>query len=132
MSFFSVLDPAVDGARAAVDGLLALFTPVAGGFAAAAAIVVFTVLVRLLISPLSWLQARAAKRGAALAPELAELREKHKDDPMTLATATLELQRANGAGMSRSLLPALVQAPFFMVMFHLVQPGAGPASGVLA
>jgi YidC/Oxa1 family membrane protein insertase len=119
-------------ADSGLEGLATLLTPSLGGLAAAGAIVLFTVLVRLLVSPLSWLQARSARRGAALAPQIAELRARHKDDPMALATETLALQRANGAGPGLSLLPGLVQAPFFMVMYRLVQPGAGALAGVLA
>ena len=86
--------------------------------AAAAGIVLLTVAVRLLISPLTFLQVRAERRRAALAPRVRELRDKHRDDPLTLATETLALQRAAGAGPIVGLLPALAQAPFFMVMFH--------------
>jgi len=132
MSLFAAFDAVVGVAHSAIEGLATLLTPTVGGLAAALAIVVCTILVRLLISPLSWLQARSAKRGAALAPEIAKLREKHKDDPVKLAGETLALQRANGAGPGMSLLPALVQAPFFMIMFRLVQPGAGVPSGLLA
>ena len=132
MSLFAAFDAVVGVAHSAIEGLATLLTPTVGGLAAALAIVVCTILVRLLISPLSWLQARSAKRGAALAPEIAKLREKHKDDPVKLAGETLALQRANGAGPGMSLLPALVQAPFFMIMFRLVQPGAGAPSGLLA
>jgi YidC/Oxa1 family membrane protein insertase len=122
----------VSAARSVLEGLAALLTPVTGGLAAALAIVVFTVAVRLLISPLGWLQARSAQRGAALAPQLTELRKQHSDDPVRLASETLALQRANGASPFAALLPALAQAPFFMLMFHLVQPGPGAATGVLA
>ncbi|GAA2507426.1 membrane protein insertase YidC [Winogradskya humida] len=96
----------------------------------ALAIVVLTMAVRLLISPLSYLQARAAKRSAALAPELAALREKHRDNPMTLATESLALQRANGISPWAALLPALAQAPFFMLMYHQVQSVSGTLFGV--
>jgi YidC/Oxa1 family membrane protein insertase len=132
MFISSAFHAVVTAAHAAIEALAALLAPGVGGLAATAAIVLFTVLVRLLVSPLSWIQARAARRGAALAPELAQLREKHKDDPVALATQTLALQRANGAGPGLSLLPALVQAPFFMIMYRLVQPGPGPVSGLLA
>jgi YidC/Oxa1 family membrane protein insertase len=132
MFISSAFHAVVDGAHTLIEGLATLLAPGLGGLAAAAAIVLFTVLVRLLVSPLSWMQARAAKRGAALAPEIARLRAKHRDDPMALATETLALQRSHGAGPGLSLLPALVQAPFFMIMFQLVQPGAGPVSGLLA
>lgn len=82
-------------------------------------IVLFTVAVRLLISPLTYLQVRAERRRAALAPEMADLREKHRDDPLTLATEMLALQRRAGAGPMAGLLPALAQAPFLLLVFHL-------------
>jgi YidC/Oxa1 family membrane protein insertase len=132
MSISAALDAVVGVAHSALEDLATLLTPLAGGFAAALAIVAFTVAVRLLISPLTWLQARSAKRGAALAPQLALLREKHRDDPVLLATETLALQRANGARPFAAMLPALAQAPFFMLMFHLVQPGSGTPAGVLS
>ena len=59
------------------------------------------------------------------------MREKHRDDPVALATATLALQRANGAGPFVSLLPGLAQAPFFMVMYRVAaNPRAGAVFGV--
>jgi YidC/Oxa1 family membrane protein insertase len=91
----------------------------AAGTSPAVAIILFTVAVRLLISPLTYLQVRGERRRAALAPQMRELREKHRDDPVTLATEMLALQRAAGAGPIVGLLPALAQAPFFMVMFQV-------------
>jgi YidC/Oxa1 family membrane protein insertase len=132
MFISSVFHAVVGLADSGLEGLATLLTPALGGLAAAGAVVAFTVLVRLLVSPLSWLQARAARRGAALAPQIAELRERHRADPAALATETLALHRAHGAGPGKSLLPGLVQAPFFMVMYRVVQPVAGVATGVLA
>jgi YidC/Oxa1 family membrane protein insertase len=123
---------AVGVAHSAIEGLAALLTPVAGGLAGALAIVVFTLAVRLLISPLTYLQVRGERRRIALAPQIDKLREKHKDDPRTLATETLALQRSAGAGPLAGLLPGLAQAPFFMIMFRLVQPGPGAVTGLLA
>jgi YidC/Oxa1 family membrane protein insertase len=102
-----------------IDHLSALLVPITGSHAVAAAIVVLTLLVRLLISPLSYLQARAERRRQALAPQVEQLREKHRDDPLTLAAETMALQRANGAGPLVTLLPALAQAPFFLVMYRV-------------
>ncbi|HEU4346956.1 MAG TPA: membrane protein insertase YidC [Actinoplanes sp.] len=82
------------------------------------AIILFTIAVRLLISPLTYLQVRAERRRTALAPRIAELREKYPDEPLTLAAETLALQREAGAGPAVSLLPVLAQVPFFMLMFH--------------
>ena len=132
MSLSAVLDAVAGVAHSALEGLAALLTPTTGALAAALAVVVFTMAVRLLISPLSWLQARSARRSAALAPEIAKLREKHRDDPVALATETLALQRSHGVSPFAALLPALAQAPFFMLMYHGGQPGAGAPTGVLA
>ncbi|MET0416249.1 MAG: membrane protein insertase YidC [Actinoplanes sp.] len=92
-------------------------------------IVVLTLLGRLLISPLSYLQIRAERRRQALEPQVAKLREKHRDDPLTLASETLALQRANGAGPLASLLPGLAQAPFFLIMYRVALDA--PAGAVL-
>jgi YidC/Oxa1 family membrane protein insertase len=112
-----------------IDHLSALLAPVTDGHAVAAAIIVLTVLVRLLISPLSYLQARVERRRQVLAPQVEQLREKHRDDPLTLAAETMALQRANGAGPLVSLLPALAQAPFFLVMYRVALDA--PAGAVL-
>jgi YidC/Oxa1 family membrane protein insertase len=116
MSILSIFDAVVGVAHSVVAGFA---SPAVG-------IIVFTVAVRLLISPLTFLQVRAERRRAALAPQVAELREKHRDDPLALAAETLALHRAAGAGPIVGLLPALAQAPFFMVMFRV---SAGVAVG---
>jgi YidC/Oxa1 family membrane protein insertase len=125
MSFTNV----VNAAHSAIESLATLLTPTVGSLSAALAIVLFTLLVRLAISPLGYLQARAARRQAALAPQIVKLREKHRDDPMVLTAETLALQRANGAGMLRSMLPGLAQMPFFMVMYRVAL--AAPAGALL-
>jgi YidC/Oxa1 family membrane protein insertase len=109
MSISAALGAAVGVAHSAIEGLATLLTPVAGGLAGALAIVVFT-----------------------LAPQVDKLREKHEDDPLKLATETVALQRAAGAGPLAGALPSLAQAPFFIIMFRLVQPGPGAVTGLLA
>jgi YidC/Oxa1 family membrane protein insertase len=110
MSFF------VHFAHSIINALAAVSTP-------ALAIVLFTVAVRLLISPLTYWQIRGVKRQAALAPQMATLRTRHKNDPMALATATVELQREHGISPFGALLPALAQAPFLMLMFRVSNDG---------
>jgi YidC/Oxa1 family membrane protein insertase len=114
----------VGAAHVAIASLAPVFGP-------ALAIVVFTLLVRLLISPLTYLQVRGERRRAALAPEIEQLRAKHGNDPLTLATETLALQRANGISPYAAFLPALVQAPFFMVMYRVaLHAPAGSLLGI--
>ncbi len=108
MSILSFFDAVVGVAHSLIEALSA---PALG-------IIVLTIVVRLLISPLTYLQVRGERRRAALAPRLRELREKHRDDPLALAAETLAVQRAAGAGPVVGLLPALAQAPFFLVVFR--------------
>jgi YidC/Oxa1 family membrane protein insertase len=131
MSIFAAFGAVVGIAHSAIEGLATLLTPIAGGLAGALAIVVFTLVVRALISPLTYVQVRGERRRTALAPQIDKLRRKHRNDPMTLATETLALQRANGAGPMVSMLPALAQAPFFMIMYQVALRGpSGSLAGV--
>lgn len=98
----------------------ALGSALAGFATPAPAIVAFTVVVRLLMHPLSRAAVRGEKARAALAPEIRKLTDKYGKDKVELQQKTLELYRANGTSMLAGCLPALVQAPFFMVMYRLV------------
>jgi YidC/Oxa1 family membrane protein insertase len=120
MFVFAPFDAVVGVAHSAVDGLADLLTPLTGDLAGAAAIVLLTVCVRLLVSPLSYLQVRGERRRAALAPRLAELQQQHRGDPQRLAAESLALHREAGTGLLAGCLPALLQAPFLMVMYRLV------------
>ena len=97
----------------------------------ALAIVAFTVAVRLLVHPLSRAAVRGEKARAALAPEVRELTEKYGKDRVELQEKTLELYRSNGTSMLAGCLPALVQAPFFMVMYRLVTTPSPLLDGTL-
>ena len=74
-----------------VEQLAELLQPLFHGSAAAAAIVLFTLLVRLLVHPLSRAAARGQKARAELQPRIAELRRRHGRDPERLQRAVLEL-----------------------------------------
>jgi YidC/Oxa1 family membrane protein insertase len=131
----SIFQAFVGYAHAAIEGLASLLTPLAGSFAVALAIVLFTLLVRLAITPFTYWQIRSGRRREALAPQLASLRAKHAQDPSALAAETLALHRANGISPFAGLLPGLIQAPFFMVMYRVAyrvayQAPAGALFGV--
>ncbi|MBM7082775.1 YidC/Oxa1 family membrane protein insertase [Micromonospora humidisoli] len=130
MLAFSPVHDAAAAAGSAVGWLAGLLTPLAGGAATAAAIVLFTIAVRLLISPLTVAQVRAERRRAALAPQLRQLRQRYAGDPATLQAELFALYRAAGASPVAGCLPALLQAPFFLVMYRLFGTGDG-AVGLL-
>jgi YidC/Oxa1 family membrane protein insertase len=123
MSPFVLLNPAVNAAYHAVYGVATGLAPVVGDGGFALAIVLFTLTVRLLLHPLARAQSRSAVRArnarAALAPELAKLRRRHRDDPVQLNRATVELYRRHGISPLAGFLPLLAQLPVFALMYRL-------------
>lgn len=115
----------VAAAGAAVSWLAGTIAPLTGGAATAAAIVLFTVAVRLLISPLTVAQVRGERRRAALAPLVRDLRRRYADDPVRLQSELFGLYRSAGASPIAGCLPALLQAPFLLVMYRLFTTGEG-------
>jgi YidC/Oxa1 family membrane protein insertase len=112
MSVFSVF-------AGLVQDLADLLQPFFGATAAAAAIVLFTALVRLLVHPLSRAAARGQKARTRLQPKIAELRRQHKDSPEKLQKAVLELHAEEKVSPMSGCLPGLFQLPAFFLLYHL-------------
>ena len=113
----------VDLAYHLVCWIAAILAPLTGGLATAAAIIAFTVAVRLLLLPLSYFAVRGSVRGegarARLQPRIAELKRRHRNDPQRLQAELGALYRAEGSGMFGGFLPLLIQLPFFSIMYRL-------------
>jgi YidC/Oxa1 family membrane protein insertase len=109
----------VDAAYHAVSLFAGAFAPVLGGLAAAAAIVAFTMAVRLLLLPLSYRAMRGLESQARLAPMVAALRKKHARQPDRLQRELAALYRAEGTSMFAGFGPLLLQWPFLSVMYLL-------------
>jgi len=102
-----------------VERLADLLAPLFHGSAAAAAIVLCTALVRLLVHPLSRAAARGQKARTRLQPQIAELRKKYGRDPERLQRAVLELHRKEQVSPLAGCLPGLLQLPAFFLLYHL-------------
>jgi YidC/Oxa1 family membrane protein insertase len=102
-----------------VVALSMFLTPLGGGLATALAIVLFTVGVRLLLSPLSYHAVRGQASMSALQPKITELRKRYQRQPDKLQQELTALYRAEGGGMLAGCLPLLLQLPFFSVMYRL-------------
>jgi len=109
----------VDLAYHLVCWFAAILAPLFGGLAAAAAIVVFTMLIRLALVPLSYYAVRGERARSRLLPRVQELQRRHAKDPERLRRELAALQRAEGASMYAGCLPLLLQLPFFSVMYRL-------------
>ncbi|MET7284344.1 membrane protein insertase YidC [Streptomyces sp. NPDC005573] len=115
-----------------VEQLADLLQPLFHASAAAAAIVLFTALVRLLVHPLSRAAARGQRARAALQPRIAALRVRHAKNPERLQKAVLELHREEKVSPFSGILPSLLQLPAFFVLYHLFsRPAADGGHGGL-
>ena len=119
MSVFAFLDVPTGIAQHLVTGLASAVHPLLGVSATAAAIVVFTLLVRLALHPLSRARVRGERTRTRLAPQLAELSRRHRGRPEALRAAQAELYRTEGVSPLAGCLPVLLQWPVFSVMYRL-------------
>jgi len=113
----------VDAAYHLVFALTHLLTPVAGGLAAAAAIILFTAAVRLLISPLSLRALRGQAAMARIAPQVQALRTRYRRQPERFQRELTALYQREGTGPLSGLWPLLAQWPFLSVMYLLFRSG---------
>ena len=117
-------------AFAALVGALAdVLHPLFQTASTAAAIVLFTALVRLAVHPLSRAAARGQKARTRLQPQIAELRRKHGKDPQRMQQALMDLHREEKVSPLSGCLPSLLQMPAFFLLYHLFSSrsiGDGP------
>jgi YidC/Oxa1 family membrane protein insertase len=88
------------------------------------AIMIVTIVIKLILSPLYEFQIRSGRKAMlqqrALAPELAELRKKHKGDPQRMSAAQMELYRERGINPLSNMtgcLPSLLQIPILSALY---------------
>jgi YidC/Oxa1 family membrane protein insertase len=84
-------------------------------------IVLITILIKALFWPLTAASTRSMKRMAALAPELAALKEKYKDDQQKQMQKTWEIYKKNKVNPMSGCLPMLIQMPVFIGFFIMIR-----------
>lgn len=85
------------------------------------AIIVMTLIVRIILYPLTAKAARAGKRMQELSKPMQEIKEKYKDNPQKQQQATLDLFRKHGVNPLSGCWPLLIQFPIFIAMFNLLR-----------
>lgn len=97
------------------------------GVSEAISIMLFTVFLRVILSPISTLAMIHMVRNKAamhmLKPQISQLNEKHKDDPKTLAINTMQLYKDNDITLfnKNSLLNILTQGVSGFAVFQAIQ-----------
>ncbi len=85
------------------------------------AIIIMTIMVKLVTFPLNNKQIQSAKRMQVLQPELKKIQQKYKDDKEKQNKAVTEFMRENNMNPMAGCLPLLVQFPILIGIFRLLQ-----------
>jgi YidC/Oxa1 family membrane protein insertase len=117
MLAFGPIDAAVGVAHDLVMRFAATLLPLTGAGSGAAAIILFTMLVRLALLPLTVRQIRGERARARISPRLAELREEHGDDREAFGRAYTELVPDRGRRAFAGCLPAIAQGIVLMGLY---------------
>ena len=81
-------------------------------------IIIFSILVKVVVYPLTHKSYTASAEMQKLQPKIAALRERHKDDPQKLNRATMRLYKEHGVSPLGGCLPMLVQMPVFIALYR--------------
>lgn len=84
------------------------------------AIVIFTILVKIVLFPLSHKGMVSMSKLKDIAPKMKELQEKYKDDKQKLQIHMMELYKKHGANPLGGCLPLLLQIPIFFAIYRVL------------
>jgi len=82
-------------------------------------LIIFSILVKLLVAPLTKKQFDSTKSMQTAQPQIAALKEKYKDDAKKLNEETMKLYKELGINPLGGCLPLLIQMPILIAMFNL-------------
>jgi YidC/Oxa1 family membrane protein insertase len=109
--------------RPMLNALLWLYSVLGGQFWLA--IIIFTVIVRLLMTPLMLPQQRSAKKMQELQPQLQELQKKYGKDREKLSQEQMKLYREAGVNPVGGCLPMLLQFPIWIGLYQSIIQALG-------
>ncbi|MFA7625571.1 MAG: membrane protein insertase YidC [Candidatus Kapaibacterium sp.] len=84
-------------------------------------IIIFSIIMKFLLYPLTIQQMRSAQKMQLLAPEMAKLREKYKDDNMKQQQAVMGLYSEYGINPAGGCLPMILQMPILIALWQLLR-----------
>ncbi|MEW9121440.1 MAG: YidC/Oxa1 family membrane protein insertase [Thermotaleaceae bacterium] len=84
-------------------------------------IIFFTIIVKLILMPLTFQQLKQTKLMADLQPKMKELQNKYKNDKETLNIKTMELYKEHKVNPVGGCLPLLIQMPIIFGLFAVLR-----------
>ena len=102
-----------------------LFDLLIGLVPAGIAVILMTVIVKLVIAPITYKQYVSQARMKVLKPEINELNEKYADNPMKKQQETMKLYGKAGVSPMSGCIPALLQMPILYALFSFFPSAIG-------
>lgn len=84
-------------------------------------IILLTIFIKVILLPLTFKQMQSMKKMQEIAPLQKKLQEKYKNDKEKLNKEIMELYRKNNVNPASGCLPLLIQFPFLIALFRLLQ-----------
>ncbi len=89
------------------------------------AIILLTILLKIILYPFTIQSLRSQRAMQALQPKLEALKQQYKNDKEGLAKAMMELYQKEKVSPFSSCLPLLVQLPFLFALYQVLRDGFG-------
>ena len=84
------------------------------------AIIALTIIIRIILFPLSFKGMVGMQKLKDLAPKMKEIQEKHKGNPQKMQAAMMELYKQHGANPLGGCLPLILQIPVFFAIYRVL------------
>ncbi len=84
-------------------------------------IIILTLVVRLILWPLTSIQIKSSQRMAKMQEPLKEIREKYKNDPKRVQQETMKIYSEYGINPLAGCLPIFIQIPIFIGLYYMLQ-----------
>lgn len=85
------------------------------------AIIIFTIIIKMVVLPLTIKSQKAMKKQQKIQPVIMELQEKYKNDQEKLQTEMMKIYRENDISMTGGCLPMLIQMPILIGLYQVIQ-----------
>jgi YidC/Oxa1 family membrane protein insertase len=95
-----------------------LFGFLSGWISYGIAIIIFTIIIKIAMSPITYKSFLSQAKMKVLKPDIAELGEKYKNDAMKKQQETMKLYSKAGVNPMAGCIPALIQIPFMYASFQ--------------
>ena len=94
------------------------------------AIIIFTILIKLILIPLNIHSQKAMKKQQKIQPLMAELQKKYANDQEKLQREMMKIYKENNISMTGGCLPMLIQMPILIGLYQVIQKPLSYLAGV--